>query len=33
MRKTVVHNDPLNGNRDQSRKVKVGVSVGVTVRF
>jgi hypothetical protein len=31
MRKSVVHNDPLGGNRDQSRSVEV--SVTVKVRF
>jgi hypothetical protein len=31
MRKSIVHNDPLGGNRDQTRSVSV--SVTVTVRF
>lgn len=29
MRKSVVHNDPISGNRDQSRAVAVEVSVRV----
>jgi hypothetical protein len=29
MRKSVVHNNPLGGNRDQSRSVTVTVTVGV----
>ncbi|WP_257787475.1 MULTISPECIES: hypothetical protein [Actinoalloteichus] len=29
MRKSVVKNDPIRGNRDQSRGVTVVVSVGV----
>jgi len=31
VKKSVVHNNPLGGNRDQSRAVSV--SVTVTVRF
>lgn len=29
MRKSVVHNNPISGNRDQSRAVSVTVSVSV----
>jgi hypothetical protein len=29
MRKSVVHNDPISGSRDQSRTVKVKVTVSV----
>ena len=31
MRKSVVNNNPLGGNRDQTRSVSVGVTV--TVKF
>jgi hypothetical protein len=31
MKKTVVRNDPIGGSRDQSRSVRVGVTVTVSV--
>ncbi|ROO52451.1 hypothetical protein EDC02_7376 [Micromonospora sp. Llam0] len=33
MRKNVVENDPINGNRDQLRSANITVTVSVKIKF